>query len=88
MTLNEVKCTAIKHLKMSILFQNQLKCKRDTSIFNLIDVIDLPGYIVVTYGTVETIGIIALLSLKAPITTAADDIHNFFFSLFFRENKT
>ena len=27
------------------------------------------------------------LTLKAPITTAADDIHNFL-SLFFRENKT
>ena len=85
MTLNEVKYTAIKHLKMSILFQNQLKCKRDTSVFNLIDVIDLPGYIVVTYGSVETIGIIALLSLKAPITTAADDIHKYFFIVFQRK---
>ena len=28
-----------------------------------------------------------LLTLKAPITTAADDIHKYF-SLFFRENKT
>ena len=28
-----------------------------------------------------------MLTLKAPITTAADDIHKFF-SLFFRENKT
>ena len=27
------------------------------------------------------------LTLKAPITTAADDIHKYF-SLFFRENKT
>ena len=29
-----------------------------------------------------------LLTLKAPITTAADDIHKYFFSLFLRENKT
>ena len=29
----------------------------------------------------------AILTLKAPITTAADDIHKYF-SLFFRENKT
>ena len=28
------------------------------------------------------------LTLKAPITTAADDIHKDFFSLFVRENKT
>ena len=27
-------------------------------------------------------------TLKAPITTAADDIHKYIFSLFFRENKT
>ena len=30
---------------------------------------------------------IYVLTLRAPITTAADNIHNFF-SLFFRENKT
>ena len=30
-----------------------------------------------------------MLTLKAPITTAVDDIHKyFFFLLFFRENKT
>ena len=29
-----------------------------------------------------------VLTLKAPITTAADDIHKEIFSLFFRENKT
>ena len=28
-----------------------------------------------------------LLTLKAPFTTAADDIHKYY-SLFFRENKT
>ena len=28
------------------------------------------------------------LTLKAPVTTAADDIHKYLFSLFFRENKT
>ena len=28
------------------------------------------------------------LTLKAPITTAADDIHKYFFIDFFRENKT
>ena len=27
------------------------------------------------------------LNHKAPITTAADDIHKYFFSLFFRENN-
>ena len=30
----------------------------------------------------------SLLTLKAPITTAADDIHKKTLSLFFRENKT
>ena len=29
-----------------------------------------------------------LLTFKAPITTAADDIHKYFFIFFFRENKT
>ena len=33
------------------------------------------------------VGFIGTLTLKALITTAADDIQNFF-SLFFRENKT
>ena len=28
------------------------------------------------------------LNLKAPVTTAADDIHKYFFKIFFRENKT
>ena len=28
------------------------------------------------------------LTLKAPITTAADDIYKYFFIAFFRENKT
>ena len=30
----------------------------------------------------------AVLTLKAPITTRADDIHKYFFIVFFRENKT
>ena len=29
-----------------------------------------------------------VLTLKATITTAADDIHKYFFFFFFRENKT
>ena len=33
-------------------------------------------------------GIHCYLTLKAPITTAADNIHKYIFSLFFRENKT
>ena len=38
-------------------------------------------------GTGRFMAPAAALTLKAPITTAVDDIHKYF-SLFFRENKT
>ena len=36
---------------------------------------------------IHVTGNIQILTLKAPVTTAADDFHKYF-SLFFRENKT
>ena len=38
--------------------------------------------------TVTVSPLLQMLTLKAPITTAADDIHKYFIVFFFRENKT
>ena len=42
---------------------------------------------VINVCSVLIICITSVINFKAPITTAADDIHKYF-SLFFRENKT
>ena len=64
-------------------FSIENSCKQ--TVFSLIRCRDFrTGSVLFVYHVLKTVSGLRGLTLKAPITTAADDIHKFFF----REKKT